>query len=497
MKSALSAICILISLGLALTPRFHPADVVRHVRPAHPKPPAAGCEQLPDDGEFLIDTSGVHEENLPAAAFDGRDYLVVWRDSRNDNWGDIYGARVTQAGDILDQGGIPISTPGQEQTSPAVASDGTGYLVVWQDDRSDDLGDIYGARMTSQGIVLDTAGFVIAQGTDIQDQPVLCSDGSNFLVAWVTHNSSSGDYGICGARVTPQGMVLDTAGFAITQRTRPLQRPALAFDGTNYLAAWEVGNIASLHDICGARVTPEGILLDSSGINISKAEDSQSRPALCFDGTNFLAVWEDYLRFGIYGARVTPAGTVLDTAGFVVSQDGGQQPALCFDGANFLVVWQTYDSGYDNLYGARVTPAGVVFDGGPVVRQEGSQYYPVLTRGAGNRMFLVYQGWVGTAGGKTYNTYRTWGKMNPSPGTEETPNTELRMTNAASIVRNVLFLPGASGRKPLAASWLLDITGRKVLDLRPGSNDVQHLVPGVYFVREAQAQAVRKVVVTR
>ena len=70
----------------------------------------------------------------------------------------------------------------------------------------------------------------------------------------------------------------------------------------------------------------------------------------------------------------------------------------------------------------------------------------------------------------------------------------------ASVVRGVLFLPEASSRKPEAASWLLDVSGRKVVDIHPGANDVRALAPGVYFVREAQAQAqaqaraVRKVV---
>jgi hypothetical protein len=71
---------------------------------------------------------------------------------------------------------------------------------------------------------------------------------------------------------------------------------------------------------------------------------------------------------------------------------------------------------------------------------------------------------------------------------------------AATIVRGVLFLPEAASHKPQAAS-LLDISGRKVLELQPGPNDVRAVVPGVYFVREAQAQAqtqaVRKVVITR
>jgi hypothetical protein len=70
----------------------------------------------------------------------------------------------------------------------------------------------------------------------------------------------------------------------------------------------------------------------------------------------------------------------------------------------------------------------------------------------------------------------------------------------ASVVRNAFFLPGAASLKSRAAS-LLDVSGRKVLDLKAGANDVGGLAPGVYFLREehaqAQAQAVRKVVITR
>ena len=47
---------------------------------------------------------------------------------------------------------------------------------------------------------------------------------------------------------------------------------------------------------------------------------------------------------------------------------------------------------------------------------------------------------------------------------------------------------------------LLDLTGRKVLDLKPGANDVSRLSPGVYFVRavsrEPSAVSCQKVVIT-
>jgi hypothetical protein len=68
----------------------------------------------------------------------------------------------------------------------------------------------------------------------------------------------------------------------------------------------------------------------------------------------------------------------------------------------------------------------------------------------------------------------------------------------ASVVRGVLNLGVGSRQNTAYRAELLDISGRKVLDLKPGANDVRALAPGVYFVREAQAQAqaqaVRKVV---
>ena len=73
----------------------------------------------------------------------------------------------------------------------------------------------------------------------------------------------------------------------------------------------------------------------------------------------------------------------------------------------------------------------------------------------------------------------------------------------ATFVRGVLRLEGdcpRTGTVPKTA--LLDATGRKVLGLRPGMNDVSGLAPGVYFVRsvsgvERMPSSVTKVVLTR
>jgi hypothetical protein len=83
----------------------------------------------------------------------------------------------------------------------------------------------------------------------------------------------------------------------------------------------------------------------------------------------------------------------------------------------------------------------------------------------------------------------------------ETPRGELDQPRVPTIVRGVLLMP-AVGVERRAPGILLDISGRKVLNLKPGSNDVRALAPGVYFVRGEGRGAgdegrMRKVVIAR
>jgi hypothetical protein len=81
----------------------------------------------------------------------------------------------------------------------------------------------------------------------------------------------------------------------------------------------------------------------------------------------------------------------------------------------------------------------------------------------------------------------------------EPGRTPLRQPAGPTIVRGFLSLQSAIWYLQ-SGIVLLDVTGRKVMDLLPGENDVRHLSPGVYFLRSADSgerPAVRKVVVQR
>jgi hypothetical protein len=78
------------------------------------------------------------------------------------------------------------------------------------------------------------------------------------------------------------------------------------------------------------------------------------------------------------------------------------------------------------------------------------------------------------------------------------------MTNTgAAIARGVLKLQVDGGQHSANRAHLLDVSGRKMMDLKPGANDVRALAPGVYFVaaglgiRGQGLGRIRKVVLTR
>jgi hypothetical protein len=461
----------------------------------------------PLDSNGIAVSTGANDQYEPAVAFDGTNFLVVWRDWRIGSGYDIFGIRLSPNGIALDSVSFAIADVAGDQYYPAVAFDGTDFLVAWEDWRNG-LSDIYAARVAPQGTVLDPDGIPVSTATNRQYVPAVAFDGANFLVSWEDNRSGS-HWDIYAARVSPEGSVLDPDGIPVSTAMNDQYVPAIAFDGVNFLVTWNDYRSGSYSDIYAARVTPQGTVLDPGGIPVSTATDHQYVPAVAFNGTNFLVVWTDY-RGGsysdIYAARVAPQGTVLDSNGIPVSTATNYQeyPAVAFDGANFLVTWEDYRNGdTSDIYAARVSPAGNMFDAGPVVRQEGDQLNPALARGPGNQMFLVYQGWAGTVGGKTYNTDRIWGKFGPFPGVAESrPPTAYSSQPLPTIVRGVLELPRKSGTVPAGLGTvpifaLLDISGRKVLDLHPGPNDVSRLASGVYFVSERLAVSGRRLAASR
>jgi hypothetical protein len=260
----------------------------------------------------------------PDLGFDGRNYLVVWAESeRLSPVPQIVGVRVAPDGTALDAR-IPIATG----LSPAIAFDGTNYLVVAWEYVYPMTSRLVATRVTPSGTVLDTTPIVLAAPVGYEPFPAVAFNGTNYLVVWV-RPEGEGQITIRGARVTKEGAVLDQGGFEIARLAQWSAEPTVSSDGDNYLVAW-----ADLRFGCcsvyGTRVGAAGNVLDPAGIAIATHGRQQERPASAFGGTNYLVAWEDNraATTDIYGARVTRSGRVLDPRGILLSA-GPPPPPRC------------------------------------------------------------------------------------------------------------------------------------------------------------------------
>src|SRR5205085_1337965 len=117
----------------------------------------------------------------------------------------IYAARLGANGATLDPNGIPVSTAVGWQSSPAVAFTGSNYLSIWLDSRASSYtSEVYGARISTTGQVLDPSGFPVVSrpldggwwslrsNTGGYSVPVPVHDGQTF---WVVYASTPPDAG--------------------------------------------------------------------------------------------------------------------------------------------------------------------------------------------------------------------------------------------------------------------------------------------------------------
>ena len=314
---------------------------------------------------------------VPAVAFDGTNYLVVWHDGS----GDIYGALVTSTGEPVDpaKDGLLISDYTSKYTPwcPAVAFDGTNYLVVWTDapNPPHNNWDICGALVSTEGAVLDDPGvfFITPSWTANQYQPSVAFDGTNYLVVFQDdHRDGSAD--IYGVRVSTVGEVVhgDENGIAIAAEDGVQEFPSVAFDGTHYLVVWDDavdGNVC----IHGALVSPADAIPTDLGA-LSSSTSSEYFSSVAFDGTRYLVVWQDRRNYDTYNYEVQEGydiyGTLVTTEGdpvgdFPISQADYDQsnPSVAFDGTNYLVAWVDR---YDGIYAYIINGCRIDPDGDPV-----------------------------------------------------------------------------------------------------------------------------------
>ena len=453
-----------------------------------------------DPAAFLISMSSVDQAE-PAIAFDGANYLVVWQEWRESTLYDIRATRVTPAGAVLDPAGISVCTHASDALYPAVAFDGANYLVVWQDHRNA-AADIYGARITPAGTVLSPGSFPVSTSIDRQECPAAAFNGTNYMVVW--QDRRSGGFDIYGARVTPAGSVIDTFGRPISTASRDQAKPSVTSNGQEYFAVWEDARNV-YNDVYGARIGQGGGVFDTLGIAISGATLAQEHPDVVFDGDRYAVVWQDRRSsstYDIYMSRVTTGGLVMDPAGVVVCGAAGDQeePAITFNGRDYLMIWQDgRGSAGTDIFAARADTSGGITDpdGFEVSGAEHNQFTPDLCPNAPGVVLMAYSSFTSDPG---YGSYRIWANMYDVvaavPGGPAGSGPACLHSNFPNPFRGSTKIRFGLAERAEVALRVYDVKGRLVATLFDGvrgagvhevtwegrSSSGSALAPGLYFL---------------
>ena len=270
-----------------------------------------GSDILLDTQGIRISDGGRNNCNPAVVGYHNQPFLVVWEDWRNSSPA-IYGARVTIDGTVLDPDGIRISRDSDAARNPAVTyAPSTGeYLVVWEENASDSLPHIVGARVLTSGLVLDTVPIRISNGPGWQVHAVVdCERRTPYCaVVWESHSAADDTVLVCGARIDTYGRLVDPTGIRICTTASRQTDPSIAADfrGVSCLVVWQ-DNRRDSTAICCAQCDTALRSLNPWGTSLDSSQNCQCHPwvSWCDAQGGFLACWEEHSETAYSQVRLT------------------------------------------------------------------------------------------------------------------------------------------------------------------------------------------------
>ena len=185
----------------------------------------------------------------------------------------------------------------------------------------------------------------------------IATDGSRYFAAWSGGWTNNRD--IVGARLGPEGEVLDPEGVPIAPTYEGDEDPVVVWDGSDWLVFHWAGRL-------GGRV----VKLDASGRVVTgrSLERVRVTDAIRVAGRVYLS----FIRFDLTFAPTVSWGVLADDLTIVeeipLSTRPSGVPRIAADGTTTVVVWESWEDPYTVLNAATIDLVGVVVEQGEVTR---------------------------------------------------------------------------------------------------------------------------------
>ncbi len=284
-------------------------------------------------------------------AFDGSNYLFVWRES-NDN---VNGRFINPSGNLVGETfTIATNVYVEYMISHSIAFSDSTYLVVFVKDSS----YIYGQMVSKSGNLL---GGQIQISSNYAREISIAYDGINYLIAWVEKIPSS-DKDIYGQFVSKAGSLVGN-NFLIDGGPYYSGNPtSLAYDGTRYLLAFhECPDTNNKWTLFARFITTSGTIEET--ITICDSTKSPFIPMVAFGNNNYLITWRQSSNSSLMGRFYNTSGVPIDTPFVIFETLDNKTPigGCGFGGNKFFASVTRVDSNFTDgdVYGRFLQPTGI------------------------------------------------------------------------------------------------------------------------------------------
>ncbi len=335
-----------------------PHGVVQH----SPYPAVLDPEIFPAlqlDADLTTDTPDA-DPPVPALAFDGSHYLVIW--AEYDSHWDIRGAWLDPNDSQTVPTSFAIATDPGNQLNPRVACEtapaATKCLASWWDANSLEVKAAFVQFGTTVGTSFALSDTSSACPQPPQGPPTVVFGDGQFIAAWENPCKDAvadEHWGIEFRIVLLTGQMTDINDLGIANGADT--NPALSFNGTDYLLAWQHGGKDGplRRNVMSRRIPPSGATpLPVALVTVAGTSNDETQPAIsCQQAGDYqgecLIVWQRYetmlpdRKLDIRAARLNLAGEISQGDILVSGEPADQQLAAvsyALDEYSYLVAWQ-------------------------------------------------------------------------------------------------------------------------------------------------------------
>jgi len=251
----------------------------------------------PAGDEFQLNATGAGNQTEPAVAIDGDGFLfAAWQGPGVDGDEDIFARVFDPNGQPLtDESAVNIDPAGRQLYPSVAASESGTFIVVWERRRVDEIGEIssiYGQRFDANGMPMGDERLIDDGVWDCRYPDVAMDRAGNFAVVWMQDRTSN----------TVRACLFDANGWATTEPfdvsradIASVTRPSIAMRATgDFVVVWDGDpNLASLDDIHARCFEPNGTPQSEPFLINSRREGAQQWPQVAMGETNeFAVVWQ-------------------------------------------------------------------------------------------------------------------------------------------------------------------------------------------------------------